>query len=419
MRIRLSQQSGSALIVCLCVAGITGVALVAYLSLVSNENVAVARSQSWNAAMPIVEAGLEEALAHLNANSKQKNLQCCGWSWSGTKFIQQRNWGDGYYVVSITSNRHPVIVSRGFAPIPLTTNYLSRTVMVTCTNLGGGGVTVKSKVDLNGNSIVIDSFDSTDPSSSTAGIYDPAKRRDGARVKSELGIQNAVNVGNADIWGTVAIAPGGTVYTGPMGSVGDLAWHNAGNIGVQPDAVATDASVTIPDPPAPPGGAVTPIGLNVGGITVYTLGDGVWVVPSMQDTFNITGNATLIVNGVAKTGAANPVTIAPNASLTLFVYGSMQFGGGNLVNSSGMVTNLTIYGMSTCTSIDFNGGTTFTGVILAPTADVTAGGGGGTFMNLIGSLQAKSFTMSGKLQLHYDEALNPKKPYSITSWNEL
>src|SRR5206468_36746 len=81
---RPAAEHGNVLLVGLFTAMVVGLALVSYLSLTSNHQLATSRSQAWNAAMPLVEAGIEEALAHLNAD--KGSLGCCGWSLSGTNY---------------------------------------------------------------------------------------------------------------------------------------------------------------------------------------------------------------------------------------------------------------------------------------------------------------------------------------------
>ena len=78
-------QRGNTLLVTVVVTGVIGFVLVAYLTLVQYQNTANMRSQGWNAAMPVVEAGIEEALAHLNSRGLTNgNLACDGWSHSGS-----------------------------------------------------------------------------------------------------------------------------------------------------------------------------------------------------------------------------------------------------------------------------------------------------------------------------------------------
>ena len=54
------------------------------MSLLKSQNGSNMRSQSWNSAMPVVEAGIEEALAHLNSTGLGNgNLATQGWTQSG------------------------------------------------------------------------------------------------------------------------------------------------------------------------------------------------------------------------------------------------------------------------------------------------------------------------------------------------
>src|SRR5262245_5220650 len=63
---RSSRERGAVLLASLFVVGALGITLGSYLLLVRNNYVLTARSQSWNAAMVLAEAGAEEGLAQLN-----------------------------------------------------------------------------------------------------------------------------------------------------------------------------------------------------------------------------------------------------------------------------------------------------------------------------------------------------------------
>src|SRR5262245_52659014 len=84
------------LLVTLCTLAVIGIGLAAYLSLVTNQNQLVVRSQVWNTCMPVLEAGIEEALAHCNANY-QTNLVSNGWSLSGSCYALTNRLADSYY----------------------------------------------------------------------------------------------------------------------------------------------------------------------------------------------------------------------------------------------------------------------------------------------------------------------------------
>jgi len=75
-------NQGSALLVCLCTAWIIGIALVSYLTLVANQNRTTYHSNGWNTCIPVLEAGIEEALTQLNYNNGQgiANAAANGWT---------------------------------------------------------------------------------------------------------------------------------------------------------------------------------------------------------------------------------------------------------------------------------------------------------------------------------------------------
>jgi hypothetical protein len=79
----------------------------------------------------------------------------------------------------------------------------------------------KHNISLNSISNVIDSFDSNDPSYSTLGLYDAAKRKAGGDVASSDGI---IGVRYANIMGTLYTSQAGDYTIGAGGTVGDLAW---------------------------------------------------------------------------------------------------------------------------------------------------------------------------------------------------
>ena len=119
-----SNQTGSVLLLSLVATAIVGVTLAAYLTLVKSQNQNVTRSQVWNSTIPLIEAGMEEAVAHLNAHGST-NILCDGWMLVGGKYVMQRAIGDGYYNVCIFnwvpgSNSLTMIESRAFITPPVT-----------------------------------------------------------------------------------------------------------------------------------------------------------------------------------------------------------------------------------------------------------------------------------------------------------
>src|SRR6266581_6894273 len=87
-----SRDDGHILMATLVVAAVLGIALAAFLNLLTSQNSYTVRSQVWNACMPVVEAGLEEAMAHLN-DTTDTNLNDNGWSWdSDAQAFTKQRW---------------------------------------------------------------------------------------------------------------------------------------------------------------------------------------------------------------------------------------------------------------------------------------------------------------------------------------
>src|SRR5690348_15593486 len=130
------QEEGSVLLWGLVVGLVSVITLASYLTLISNRYKMTARSMEWNQAMPVLEAGIEEAMAHLHYDSN--NLTGNGWppsTISGQPVItKRRTFSDGSYFSVIIYNSaatNPTIYSSGFVPGPYREGYISRIVKVT------------------------------------------------------------------------------------------------------------------------------------------------------------------------------------------------------------------------------------------------------------------------------------------------
>src|SRR6267378_2124308 len=129
---------------------------------------------------------MEEGITHLNAHGTS-NLLCDGWSLVGTKYVMERTVGDdGYYNVSIdnwiaATNCSPTIESRAFITPPVLVAWAgdsgpllaAATVLSPSGKVGRGvkatvsmnslfskGLVAKGVINMNGNNIQTDSFDS-------------------------------------------------------------------------------------------------------------------------------------------------------------------------------------------------------------------------------------------------------------------
>lgn len=445
-------NQGNVLLITIFSLAIVTFILVAYLRLVANQTYATTRSQVWNATLPVVEAGVEDALTHL-ATHGFTNLACDGWTDAGNYFYVTRTLGDSYYF-NVISNftpggaGSPLIECRGYVPLPGSlasgpgpmlaslsdsapgTKYLARGVRLQTRGdtLFSKGLAAKGEIDMNGNNVSSDSFDSTDPAYSTNGRYDSAKRKANGDVATNLTLTNSLSVGNANIYGRISTGPRGTAAIGPNGSVGDLAWHAAGASGIKPGYSTDDMNVDFKDAVLPFSGGDTASGGTVEGTSyTYVLGNGNYLLPSLsmsgQDSLIVTGKACLYVQGNVSMSGQSSIIIATNACLQMYVRGpSASLRGDGVMNQAGYATNFFYYGLTNNTSLDVGGNGTFTGAIYAPNADLSLSGGGSSDEDFTGAAIAKTVTMNGHFNFHYDEALKkfgPFRGFIVTSWNEM
>jgi hypothetical protein len=434
---------GHVLVMVLVVVTICAFALMSYLTLVNSQNRAVARSQGWNATVPVMEAGVEEALAHLNANTVT-NLGCDGWVKVANYYRMERTVGDNYYVVTITATNpiFPVIESRGFSRTPLLVQYSSspyffaqvgptygspqrgytgRGVRVDARKNGSLVKAMLSKGRINlGGTVRVDSYRSCD------GPYDPATSDDCGDVASNGELNRQVSVGgDVQIRGHISTGPGGTVgISGTEVSIGSKAWVEGGNSGIEPGWFRDDMNVTVADSPTPPAGGYTafPGGGYVDGVWYD------WIVPAGtysltsvqlngQKKLLITGDVILKVNGDVQTTDESGIVIGPTGSLQMFVTGSASMGGSGVSNMAKDPWRFSYWGMKSNTRVTFNGSSEFYGLLYAPYADLTLGGGSVIY----GGIVSKTVNGTGGFTLHYDKCLSQESRarYIVINWDEM
>ncbi|MDB6122938.1 MAG: hypothetical protein JWQ71_1931 [Pedosphaera sp.] len=427
MKISLStkSQSGSVLVVCLVISGLLGLTLLTVLNMVSSERTIIARTEAWNSAIPISEAGVEDAMAHLNYHGTT-DLASDGWTLSNNKYTRQNTFGDGYYVASISTSSPPIIVSQGFIHAPAQTTYINRQVQVKTRRNGRfpKAVLTKGPITTTGHAEIA-SFNSTNALYNTGGKYDPNKKSANAGVATTSSAPGSINLGGGDIYGSVGTAPGGSVTPG-QGGVGDVAWNTLGNSGIQDGHISADVSVDIDDASLPfsPSDASTPtIGKYLYDSTTYkySLGNGDYVLPSLKMTSKegvvITGKVRLYISGSLDMSGQSTIYLAPGASLELYVGGpTASIEGGGIINASDGASSLSIFGLPGVTSVTCGGNSGFTGTIYAPEADVKIDG----TADFTGAVVANSFTMAGTGNMYYDEALGGPSGYKfvVNSWQE-
>jgi hypothetical protein len=269
------KQAGTALLVALVLGSILCISVVGYLSVSEQQNFLSMRSQVWNTTITVVEAGLEEGIEHMDFYVTQPAQD--GWQYNGAGWYYHSTTlpsGDSYTVYANNTNIYqPVIICKAtvtsptlfarasspfmFAAIPIngqstdsTAPTVTRAVKVQAkrSSLFTKAMVAKNTINMNGNGVLTDSFDSGNWNYSNFGHYDPTKARDNGDVASNDTIANTISGGNADIYGHVSTGPNGTVSVGSQGGVGTHAYLGASPSGqIQSGYLSHDSNFTFPD----------------------------------------------------------------------------------------------------------------------------------------------------------------------------
>ncbi len=402
-------EQGTVLLVTLTLGVILLIAAVSYLKLVGTQKTVITRSQTWNAALTMAEAGVEEAMAQINASPT--NFSANSWTKSGINYGPvTRSLIGGSYSVSISGDTAPVIYATGYATVPITGDKIARAVSVTTAQpqsvFNVAFAAAVNNIRFNGNGIATDSWNSHTTNYSTNGHYDPNKTRKNGNVAS---VQGLVDIGNHTIQGNLYLGPTAS-YAGGGTITGTL--YNDFN--VKFDAVQLPAG-------AP-------------GWNIATTTNGNYDF-KVSGNYTINQNQPIIVEaGVTVTLNVRSTTFDPsslkiyggaaNSGTAIFYFNgptSATIHGNEDVNPSGRPENLYYYGLGSLTSLTFGGNSDFVGVIYAPNATLTLNGGGNN-IGLIGSAVVNSITMNGHYNFHYDESLaniGVSRGFIATSWQEL
>jgi hypothetical protein len=278
----------------------------------------------------------------------------------------------------------------------------------------------KHTINFNGNGFLTDSFDSSNPAKSTNGRYDASKY---AGDIGDVVIDDSiiVDVGNGKIYGKLHTGTNGGYSFGPNGGIGTHAWLAANGGGVQPGYLLQDANLTFPDTTLPDTtGYLTP---QPGDIVLYQTNsvlvtnhyDNVLEAYHNYVSSALTGNSIILgpnVKLVLPNGLSGAENLFFNYTdnvipgVTVYAGGtSASINGNQYINPSGFAGSLIVYCAPTVTSFTLNGNGQFTGVLVAPNADLALNDGGDSDQDLSGSLMVNSVHLNGHFSFHYDEAL--------------
>lgn len=416
-------EQGSVLIVTLTLGVIMLIASVSYLMLVGTQKSVVTRSQTWNAALAMAEAGVEEAMAQINASPT--NFAANNWTASGTNFGPiTRILAGGSYSVRLVGNTNPVIYATGYTTVPITGATIARAVKVNTgqdQSVFNVAFAAINNINFNGNGVASDSWNSHNTNYSTNGRYDPNKIKHNGNVASVKGL---VDIGNHTIDGNLYLGPlasyaGGGTITGTI--------YSDFNVNFADVTLPADAnSWTIATP------TITTNGFTKKGVPITTAvynfsTTGNYILQNDSYPIEVQAGVTVKLNVTSTSFDPTSLQIHGDTSNsgTAIIYfngpTSASIHGNDAVDASNRPENLYYYGLPSLTSLTFAGTSTFVGVIYAPEAFLTLNGGGGN-IGVIGSAVVQAITMNGHYNFHYDESLanyGTSRGFLATSWQEL
>jgi hypothetical protein len=263
------------------------------------------------------------------------------------------------------------------------------------------------QVDLKGYRLLVDSFDSADPTRSTDGRYDPLKAGDTGDVATEAGILNSLNVGDVQIWGGVLTGSPFSLALGPVSSVGSAAWHQAGQLGIEPGYHDTTFVWAFPDVALPSAGWLTPVGGTLDGVYyTYILGAGDYRLSSLSMSGSqkllAIGAARLVVDGNLSLSGNAEIIVLPSAALRLYSQAATVNFRGNGISNLGAARNFLYLGLPGNTTVNLRIGRPFVGSIYAPSAVCNLTSAGGGVAGIEGLIISQSVELGANVRLHLD-----------------
>src|SRR5688572_9905023 len=411
---------GHVIIVALVVCLLAGVALLGVISLSSNEGQMTGRSQSWNGAIPVAEAGIEEAFTHLRYCPT--NRASNGWTLVDDHYQKTRVLGQSWYEVTISTNYDPTITARGGIRAPNQTNYIVRTVRVTATNepMFSAAIEATDGILFKGSGVTINSYDSTDLRfSGPDGRYDPTKFKAEGKVVCHYG---PFDMGNAKIYGHVETGEESALTIGPGGVVGSILYHLNIGRGIEDGWHTGTTSSEIFPVDAPP----TTNGLPNRTGSTYIFTNGTYRTASLSGDVVVKGSNYVRI--VVKANPNEPpaawgvrsLLVEPGARVELYVdAGDVALKG--IQNKNLRAESFMYYGLSRNINISMQGNSSFTGVLFAPNAALSIGGGGNDEIDFLGAIIARTVTVNGKMTFHFDEATKKlgSRGFIANRWDEL
>ncbi len=231
---------------------------------------------------------------------------------------------------------------------------------------------------------------------------------------------NSTNSGAVGLKNSAVI--NGNVVVGVGGNPGTVINNQGGTI--TGNTYAQTEPQTIPSITVPAALAALP--------SSGTLTDGNVTASAKYTGINLGNNATVTIKGPVSIYVTGDISLGqlaqiiidnntPNSSLTIYLGGNFSGNNGSNINNLTLDPHkFKLFGLDTCTSINFKNSNAFYGAVYAPKADVIYYNSA----DLYGSVIAKSFQTRAAANIHYDAALrnvtvnDEAVTFTIKKWHE-
>ncbi len=276
-------------------------------------------------------------------------------------------------------------------------------------------------LNLNNQNIAVDSYNSTDPTKSTNGLYDVAKRQENGNIATD---GDLIQAGNAHVYGDVATNSGTVTgvanvtgvqrtdfYQDPI-PIGEPDWLS---INPTPSVVNGNATLTASATQGSASSRYRLSGISISGSQTLTIaGD-----PNGSPTY-----IEIYVTGDISVAGTSQIILGDGVQAKIYFQGNVDIAGKGMLNPANQPADLLLYGVQSTGDVtphvNLGGNGQITAAVYAPDYDVTVNGGGNSG-HVFGSIVGKTVTMTGVTNLHYDEVLAGSgliNNYEIVSWVE-
>lgn len=419
-------REGFVLVVALIITLVVGMVAASLVGMTLQEYRLSMRSAAYSKALHAAESGAtlacEEFVRQIAAGSSRSPFSTNGSLGNASSYS---------VVGAVASSDSYVITSTG--RVVLAGSTIQRVVRVTIQKVDTGhqyfkyGLMSKASISMGG-SVKADSYDSSDPTKSTNGQYDPAKATKNATLATLTTDDPAVQVnGGAQLSGigVISVIEGATVDIAKgISYTGTITYDAAQDIEEVAVPFFVPATTSIDTGPwATRYQTITVNGSKDMSLTSLSV--------TADGSLTITGSGTLriYVEGKTTVSGSGKIQIVPSpssATLNVEIYANddVSIAGSGVLNNTYLAANCSIWGTTNCTDISVTGNSGYIGTIYAPeaTVDLT----GSSFA--MGAFLGGAIKFTGNTGYYIDESLIGKssssssssaKPYKLISWVEL